>query len=61
MGLVGLVGLGGLIGWVGMESLVGLVSLVGQVEISDVQNAKLLGRKTFHSRLNPNPFKRLQI
>ena len=62
MGLVGLVGLVSLIGWVGLETLVGLASPVGLVGISDVQNAKCLGLKTFHSHLDTtDPFKRLQI
>ena len=59
MGLVGLVGLVNLIGWVGLETLVGLASPVGLVGISDVQNAKCLGLKTFHSHLDTtDPFKR---
>ena len=62
MGLVGLVGLVNLIGWVGLETLVGLASPVGLVGISDVQNAKCLGLKTFHSHLDTtDPFERLQI
>ena len=62
MGLVGLAGLVNLNGWVGLETLVGVASPVGLVGISDVQNAKCLGLKTFHSRLyTTGPLKRSQI
>ena len=62
MGLVGLLGLVNLIGLVGLESLMGLVSCVCLVGISDVQNAKGLGLKLFHSRLyTTGPLKRSQI